>query len=172
MSIREATSSAASSASSADLIRAELESLKASVAGVHGSLVATSDGLVVAHDLPGLEPTQIAAIAATTHALGARTTLAAGRGQLRETVAHGSDGYLAVYAVGDTAIIAVVGTPGLNVGMLHYQARDAIARMTKYIADLPASAPAGPRTDATAQTRGTDGTASGTLPRRRPKRSR
>jgi predicted regulator of Ras-like GTPase activity (Roadblock/LC7/MglB family) len=46
------------------------------VAGVRGSLVATSDGLVVAHDIPDVEPTQIAALAAATLAVARRATLA------------------------------------------------------------------------------------------------
>ncbi len=37
-------------------IQAKLRLIRASVAGVHGSLVATTDGPLVAHDGPGLEP--------------------------------------------------------------------------------------------------------------------
>ena len=43
----------------------ELELIKRTVAGVSGSLVATSDGLVVAYDVPGLEPTQMVLLAVT-----------------------------------------------------------------------------------------------------------
>ena len=45
-------------------VRTELQQIRVQVAGVRGSLVATSDGLVVAHDIPDVEPTQIAALAA------------------------------------------------------------------------------------------------------------
>jgi uncharacterized protein len=113
----------------AERVRAELQTIRAKVTGVHGSLTATSDGLLVAHDLPDLEPAEIAALAATTQALAGRTTAAAGRGQFRESVARGSEGYLAVYAAGDGAIVAVIGTARLNVGMLHYQVRDVIERI-------------------------------------------
>ena len=57
-------------------VRAELQQIRAQVAGVRGSLVATSDGLVVAHDIPDVEPTQIAALAAATLAVARRATLA------------------------------------------------------------------------------------------------
>ena len=66
--------------------------------------------------MPDLEPTQIAALAATTLAVASRASLATGRGQFRETVARGTDGYLAVYAAGPGAVVAVIGTTRLNVG--------------------------------------------------------
>ena len=110
-------------------VRAELQQIRAQVAGVRGSLVATSDGLVVAHDIPDVEPTQIAALAAATLAVARRATLATECGTFREAVARGSDGYLAVYAAGDSAIVAVVGTSSLNVGMLQYRAREIIERI-------------------------------------------
>jgi uncharacterized protein len=113
-------------------VRRQLQRIRENVTGVHGSLTATSDGLLIAHDLAGMEPTQIAALVATSLALGSRMTLSTGRGQFRETVTRGTDGYLAVYAAGPSAIVAVIGTPRLNVGMLQYQARDIIDRITKY----------------------------------------
>lgn len=123
-------------ASVADRIRAELQLIRANVTGVHGSLAATSDGLPVAYDLPDLEPTEISALVATTHALASRATLATGRGQFREAVARGSEGYLAVYAAGSSAIVAVIGTSRLNVGMLQYQVREIIERIAGQAADL------------------------------------
>jgi uncharacterized protein len=164
-----------------DQVRAQLQLIRQQVAGVRGSLAATSDGLVVAHDLPDLEPSQIAAISAATLALASRATLATGCGSFREAVARGTDGYLAVYAAGDSAIVAVVGTTSLNVGMLQYRAREIIDRIAAYSTQLEAwAAPtragtrataAAPGTRATAagpgkQARGADGSAA--LPRRRP----
>jgi uncharacterized protein len=112
-----------------DRLRAELEHIRSSVAGVHGSLVATSDGFLVAHDVPDLEPTEIAALVATTRALASRTTSATGRGEFREALARGSQGYLAAYAAGSNAIVAVIGTNDLNIGMLHLQTREIVARI-------------------------------------------
>lgn len=117
-------------------VRTELRKLRDSVAGVHGSLVATNDGFLVAHDVPGLEPTEIAALAATTRALASRSTQATGRGQFREALARGSTGYLAVFAAGGSAVMAVVGTDDLNVAMLHYHARDVVERIATHSAEL------------------------------------
>lgn len=156
-----------------DKVRAELALIRAQVAGVRGSLAATSDGLVFAHDVPDIEPTQIAAISAATLALASRATVTTGCGTFREAVARGSDGYLAVYAAGDSAIVAVVGTSSLNVGMLQYRAREIIDRIASYANQMGGrAAPATPRpstrtTSAAAakQTRSADGPP---LPRRRP----
>jgi predicted regulator of Ras-like GTPase activity (Roadblock/LC7/MglB family) len=137
-------------------VRTELQQIRTQVPGVRGSLVATSDGLVVAHDIPDVEPTQIAALAAATLAVARRATLATECGTFREAVARGSEGYLAVYAAGDSAIVAVVGTSGLNVGMLQYRAREIIERIaaqSAQIGTLPV------RADTTRATR--------SLPRRR-----
>jgi uncharacterized protein len=128
-------------------VRRQLQRIRENVSGVHGSLTATGDGLLIAHDLAGLEPTQIAALVATSLALGSRMTLSTGRGQFRETVTRGTEGYLAVYAAGPSAIVAVIGTPRLNVGMLQYQARDIIDRITKYSTEFGTwAAPATVRT--------------------------
>jgi predicted regulator of Ras-like GTPase activity (Roadblock/LC7/MglB family) len=126
-----------------DRVRAELELIRAHVAGVRGSLAATSDGLVVAHDLPDVEPTQVAALAAATLALASRATLATGCGNFREAVARGSDGYLAFYAAGDSAIVAVVGTRSLNVGMLQYRAREFIEHIATFSTQIGLRAAAG-----------------------------
>src|ERR1700749_192251 len=115
-----------------DRVRTELQRIREYVAGVHGSLTATSDGLLIANDLPDPEPTQIAALVAPTLALGRRMPLATGRGQFRETVTRGTEGYLAVYAAGQSSIVAVIGTPRLNVGMLQYQIRDIIEPIASY----------------------------------------
>jgi predicted regulator of Ras-like GTPase activity (Roadblock/LC7/MglB family) len=142
------------SRSAEDRVRGELALIRTSVAGVHGSLVATNDGFLVAHDIPDIEPTAIAALAATTRSLASRTTSSTGRGQFREAVSRGNDGYLVVYAAGRSTLLAVIGTTDLNIGMLHYQTRDITERIATYAAQfgtqpaptppVPAPAPPGP----------------------------
>jgi hypothetical protein len=143
-------------------VRTELQQIRVQVAGVRGSLVATSDGLVVAHDIPDVEPTQIAALAAATLAVARRATLATECGTFREAVARGSDGYLAVYAAGDSAIVAVIGTSSLNVGMLQYRAREIIERIAVNSSQIGAlAAPVRPANGDSAKT-------NRSLPKRRP----
>jgi predicted regulator of Ras-like GTPase activity (Roadblock/LC7/MglB family) len=121
--------------STEERVYAELRSLRDKVAGICGSLVATSDGLLVSSDIPDLEPTRLAALVSTTLGLARQTTLATGRGQFREAIARGTDGYLAVFAAG-SAVIAVIADDDINIGMLHYEAREVIERITAHSANF------------------------------------
>ena len=112
-----------------DLIADELRLIRQNVPGVRGSITATADGLLVAHDVQGLEPTQIAALVAATHAIAVRASLSTGCGQLREVITRGSDGYLAVYSAGPAAIVAVLGVSDMNIAMLNFQARKMLDRI-------------------------------------------
>lgn len=131
-----------------DPVAEELELIRRNVPGVRGSITATSDGLLIAHDVPGLEPTQIAALVAAIHAVAVRASLSTASGQLKEVITRGSDGYLAVYAAGSAAIVAVLGTSELNVGMLNFRARKMIERIAAHSDGLarrpPAARPAAP----------------------------
>jgi len=127
-------------------ITEELRLIRQSVPGVRGSVTTTSDGLLVAHDTHGIEPTQVAALVAATHAVAVRASLSTECGQLKEVITRGSDGYLAVYAAGGTAIVAVLGSADLNVAMLNFQAR----RMIERIAEHSVGLARGPRPDAAA----------------------
>ena len=119
-----------------DPITDELQLIRNNVPGVRGSITATTDGLLVAFDVHGLEPTQIAALVAATHAVAVRASLSTECGQLQEVITRGSDGYLAVYAAGGAAIVAVLGTTELNVAMLNFQARKMIDRIAELSAEL------------------------------------
>jgi uncharacterized protein len=120
-----------------ELVLRELRSLRDSVAGIQGSMVTTSDGLLVTHDISGMEPSRIAAVVATTLGLASQATRATGLGPFREAVARGSVGYLVVYAAGSNAVVAVIGDTGLNVGMLHYEMRDMVRRIADYSSRFP-----------------------------------
>ena len=122
-----------------DPITDELRLIRENVPGIRGSITATRDGLLVAHDVHGLEPTQIAALVAATHAVAVRASLSTECGQLKEVITRGTDGYLAVYAAersGDPVIVAVLGTSELNVAMLNFQARKMIERIAEHSAGL------------------------------------
>lgn len=117
---------------------AELRALRSKVAGVSGSLVATNDGMLVAHDFPGSDPTRLAALVSTTLGLARQSVRETGRGEFREALARGSAGFLMVYAAGDTAIVAIVADEHTQAGIMQYEARQMIARITSWAAEFPA----------------------------------
>jgi uncharacterized protein len=130
-----------------DAIADELRLIRKNVPGVRGSITATADGLLVAHDMHGIEPTQVAALVAATHAVAVRASLSTQCGQLREVITRGSDGYLAVYSAGPAAIVAVLGVSDMNIAMLNFQVRKMIDRIAEHSSGLsrrPRPAAAGP----------------------------
>jgi uncharacterized protein len=119
-----------------DRVHAELRALRETITGIDGSLVATSDGLLIAHDIQELEPTRLAALVSTTLGLARQSVRETGRGQFREALVRGTDGYLMVYAAGSNAVVAIIGDAKINVGVMQYQAREAIERITAHSADF------------------------------------
>jgi uncharacterized protein len=132
-----------------DQIGQELRLIREHVPGVRGSVAATTDGILIADDVHDLEPTQIAALVAAMHAVAVRVTLSTDSGQLRDVITRASDGYLAVYAAGGAAIVAVLGTTELNIAILNYQTRSIIDRVADHLSNIarrPQSNPADPPT--------------------------
>jgi predicted regulator of Ras-like GTPase activity (Roadblock/LC7/MglB family) len=128
-------------------VLAELDALRTAVAGVDGGLVATSDGLLVAHNLPGDGAEQIAALVSTVVAVARHAVEITGRGDLREATIRGDAGLVVVHAVGETAVLAVVCRADLNVALLYLHARPAVRRLAALAADfagfMQLEAPAG-----------------------------
>jgi predicted regulator of Ras-like GTPase activity (Roadblock/LC7/MglB family) len=110
-------------------VLAELRSLRARVPHLSGGLVASTDGLVIAHDSIGIEPDGVAALTAAALGVGTRLTDATGQGGFRELMARGELGYVATYAAGRTATLTVVAGPDTNVGRLHLEARRSSGRI-------------------------------------------
>jgi predicted regulator of Ras-like GTPase activity (Roadblock/LC7/MglB family) len=148
-------------------LQREFRQIKANVVGVHGTVVATSDGFLVAHDVPDLDPTDLAALLAASRALASQGIAATGRGQFKEAITRGTDGYLAVYAAGSNAIVAVIGGPELNVGLLHLLVHDSIERIASYTAEFGRWTAAPSQNTVPAGRGASDGTTSGLPVRRR-----
>ena len=115
-------------------VRAELADLSSSVTGVEGCVVATSDGLLVAHVLPEQEQSQVAALISTLAAVARQAVNLTGRGTLYEAAIRGTTGYLAVYTLGDGAVLAILGRPELNIALLQLRTRPVVDRLTELAA--------------------------------------
>ncbi|MEG3627729.1 roadblock/LC7 domain-containing protein [Streptomyces poriticola] len=122
----------------------ELHRLRNRVPQVTGSLAATVDGLVLAHDAPGAEPEGLAALTAAALGVAQRTTDATGRGAFRELLLRGAHGYVATYAAGPAVVLTLLADARVNVGRLHLEGRRSGAR----IAELMAAGGDGTRTGA------------------------
>ncbi|MEU8648374.1 roadblock/LC7 domain-containing protein [Streptomyces sp. NPDC048737] len=102
---------------------AELRRLRARVPQLTGALVAGVDGLVLAHDTPGVEAEGVAALTATALAVAVRLADTTGQGDFRELLVRGVYGYVATYAAGESAVLTVLAQDRVNVGRLHLESR-------------------------------------------------
>ena len=102
-----------------DALLAEMRALQDNVPGITGTAVASRDGLIVRADTGGVDPDNLAAIAATWLALTQRMSREVGQGTLREAMTRSTGGYVAVYAIGASAVLVVIGDEGLDVARLH-----------------------------------------------------
>ncbi|OLZ67715.1 hypothetical protein AV521_22685 [Streptomyces sp. IMTB 2501] len=107
----------------------ELHRLRGRVPQLTGALTAGVDGLVVAHDTPGVDPEGLAALTAAALGVALRVTDATGHGGFRELLVRGERGYVATYAAGRTAVLTLLAQDRVNVGRLHLEGRRSGARI-------------------------------------------
>lgn len=106
--------------------------LRRAIPELLGVMIASTDGLAVAHDLPETESDKIAAMAATALGLGDRITERANLGALRETLVRGEHGSLVVFPAGD-AVLVVSAPESANLGLVRIEARAAAAEIAQLL---------------------------------------
>jgi predicted regulator of Ras-like GTPase activity (Roadblock/LC7/MglB family) len=102
-----------------DALLAKMQTLQDNVTGITGTAVASRDGLLVRADASGVDPDNLAALAATWLALTQRMSREVGQGTLREAMTRSTGGYVAIYAIGASAVLVVIGDEGLDVARLN-----------------------------------------------------
>ena len=112
------------------------EQLAAIIASMHeaipelfGVMIASVDGLPVAHDLPEADAERIAAMAATALGLGARITERTNLGTITETIIRGTQGHLVVYSAGNDAVLVMSGPLSANLTLMRIEARAAAVQI-------------------------------------------
>ncbi|MEU6089247.1 roadblock/LC7 domain-containing protein [Streptomyces sp. NPDC047085] len=135
----------------------ELRRLRTRVPQLTGAVAAGVDGLVVAHDTPGVDPEGLAALTAAALGVAVRMADATGNGGFRELLVRGEGGYVATYAAGRTAVLTLLAQDRVNVGRLHLEGRRAGARVGDVLDAAEAAAQASRATTRTtpARTRST-----------------
>jgi len=116
-----------------EALKAALEGLRNSIPELKGVLLASNEGLPIAHALTnGADPNRIAALAAAASSLGRKISENIGAGTLGEVSIQADDASLFVYTAGSKAVLAVLSPQGGNAGLIHLEARMA----AKEIGDL------------------------------------
>ena len=109
-----------------DALLALLRALRDRVVGITDTALASRDGLIITSDTADIDPDNLAALAAASLGLAQRMSAEAGKGTLREATTRSSGGIVAVYAVGTSALLVVVGDEGLDVVRLHRESRPTV----------------------------------------------
>lgn len=122
---------------------AEMRALQEKVTGITGTAIASRDGLIVREDTGGVNPDNLAALAAAWLALAQRMSTEVGQGTLREALTRSTGGSVAIYAIGSQAVLVIIGDEGLDTARLHRESRAALDTIRTLIADnsLHAKAP-------------------------------
>ncbi|MFJ8039464.1 roadblock/LC7 domain-containing protein [Kitasatospora sp. NPDC096147] len=117
----------------------ELQSLRDRVMGISESVISTADGLLVAADTAGVHPESASALSAAMLGLGRRTAAEFGVGGLRDVVTRCSGGYVVVLAIGDQALLMVLGDEGLDIAGLHRESAATVRRLGELLGLVPAA---------------------------------
>lgn len=116
-----------------EALKAQLETLRNAIPELKGVLLASNEGLPIAHSLSnGADPNRVAAMAAAASSLGRRISESMSAGTLGEVSIQADEGALFVYSAGPKAVLAVLSPQGGNAGLIHLEARAA----AKEIGDL------------------------------------
>ena len=117
-----------------EALQQSITTLRTAIPELRGVLVASVDGLSMAHSLSGSEdPNRIAAMAATALGLGKRISEMLGTGELHETSVTGSQGHVYVYAAGPKGVLIVVASAGANIGLIHLEARETASKIAQLL---------------------------------------
>jgi uncharacterized protein len=119
----------------------ELGRLRTRLPELSGTVLATTDGLVLAHDAHGIEPDSIAALSAAHLALARRFAHAVNHGGLRESVVECDRGYITTYTAGPNALLTLVTTGDANLALVHHEARRCVRRIVRILTVEPKPAP-------------------------------
>ena len=120
------------SSKSADLAQI-ITSMHRAIPELHGVMIASVDGLAVAHDFPEADAERMAAMAATALGLGTRITERTRLGTLAEAVIRGEQGYLVVYSAGTDAVLVLSGPIDSNLGLMRIEARVAAVQIKQIL---------------------------------------
>ena len=107
-----------------EALKNHIETLRNAIPELKGVLLASNEGLPIAHSLSGgSDPNRLAAMAAAASSLGRRITDSMSMAALGEVSIQGEEGALFVYSAGTKAILAVLGPHGSNAGLIHLESR-------------------------------------------------
>ena len=100
-----------------------MAALRRAVPELYGLLLASNEGLPIAHSLSnGTDPDRIGALAAAVSSMGRRIADCMNVGTLGDVSICAEKGTVFFYAAGSRAVLVALGPNGFNAGLVHLEA--------------------------------------------------
>jgi predicted regulator of Ras-like GTPase activity (Roadblock/LC7/MglB family) len=116
-----------------DMLTSILNDLKGTSADIEASAVISTDGLIMAAQLPqGIDGDRVGAMAAAMLSLGDRTAQELSRGLLEQVLIRGNKGYVLMTHAGPDAVLSVLASSNAKLGLIFLD----VARAAESIAKL------------------------------------
>ncbi len=112
-----------------------LKDLERRASDVVGSAVVTSEGMLMASDLPSdvADPRLVAAMAVAALGIGKRTVAELDQGMLQRVLITGSEGQTVVMSIGDAHLLTVLARSDANLGLVFWEMSKAVEEIKKLL---------------------------------------
>lgn len=106
----------------------------ASIAEIQGAAIVSVEGLPIASALPhDVDETRIAAMTAAILSLAERAALELDKGEMEQVYIRGSKGFILVMAAGMNAVLIVITSKDIKLGLVFLDCKRACERIVKLI---------------------------------------
>lgn len=111
-----------------------LKSLQNRSPGIEASALISEDGLMIASALSAdLDDTRVGGMTATLLSLGTRASAELRRGEVREVIVRGDNGYAVMVNAGSGTLLLVLTTEDTKLGLIFFDMREAIKGISKVL---------------------------------------
>lgn len=111
-----------------------LKSLQNRSPGIEASALISEDGLIIASALSSeLDDTRVGGMTATLLSLGTRAAAELHRGEVREVIVRGDNGYAVMVSAGSGTLLLVLTTEETKLGLIFFDMREAIKGISKVL---------------------------------------
>jgi len=117
-----------------DMLDSILRDLNGTSAEIEASAVISTDGLMMAAQLPqGVDPDRVGAMAAAMLSLGDRTAQELERGSLEQVLIRGADGFVLMTYAGVESVLAVMMKTNAKLGLIFLDVKRAAQSISKVV---------------------------------------
>ncbi len=118
----------------ADMLKSILSELNGSSADIEASGVISTDGLMMAAELPAdMDEDRVGAMSAAMLSLGDRTAQELARGTLEQVLIKGEHGYVVMTHAGSDAVVTVIAKSNAKLGLIFLDIKRAAESISKLL---------------------------------------